>query len=199
VICLLFDNCFIYPRELLWYKDAVKVEESFITLLSSRKSQEPTRDTAGQPEHIGEPPRVIRGTGKKGSFLSELSNSKLMFMMIAPALAFFIIFSYLPVAGLVLAFKDYNFRDGILGSPGSGSRISGSSFIRRRCQEYRTVQHRFHDYLQHSSGVVCHIRIRNRPTGFQKGMPDALFLAFLRLVRPGRGFRLQLLQFRLSI
>ncbi|MBP3961851.1 sugar ABC transporter permease [Paenibacillus sp. DLE-14] len=40
--------------------------------------------------------------------------------MSLPAIVFFIVFSYLPIAGLVIAFKQYNYRDGIFGSPWAG-------------------------------------------------------------------------------
>ena len=40
--------------------------------------------------------------------------------MLLPAFIHTIIFSYLPMAGIVLAFKDFNYRDGIFGSPFSG-------------------------------------------------------------------------------
>ncbi|WP_168120450.1 ABC transporter permease subunit [Paenibacillus sp. HB172176] len=43
-----------------------------------------------------------------------------LFMMLIPVLAFYIIFKYLPMAGLVIAFKNYNFTDGILHSPWTG-------------------------------------------------------------------------------
>ena len=37
-----------------------------------------------------------------------------------PAIVFTIIFHYIPIFGVVLAFKDYNYIDGILGSPWVG-------------------------------------------------------------------------------
>ena len=40
--------------------------------------------------------------------------------MSLPVLAYFFIFSYLPLAGTVVAFKNYNYSDGILGSPWNG-------------------------------------------------------------------------------
>lgn len=40
--------------------------------------------------------------------------------MIAPAIIFFIIFNYVPMVGLILGFKQYNFYDGIFGSPWCG-------------------------------------------------------------------------------
>lgn len=40
--------------------------------------------------------------------------------MLLPAVAYFLLFSYLPMTGVVVAFKNYNFRDGIFGSPWVG-------------------------------------------------------------------------------
>ncbi len=40
--------------------------------------------------------------------------------MAVPALIFLIIFAYWPTAGIVLAFKEYNYKDGIFGSPWVG-------------------------------------------------------------------------------
>ncbi|MGG1513896.1 ABC transporter permease subunit [Paenibacillus oryzisoli] len=41
-------------------------------------------------------------------------------LMFLPALVFFIIFKYLPIGGLIIAFKNYNFMDGVLASPWVG-------------------------------------------------------------------------------
>lgn len=41
---------------------------------------------------------------------------QLLFMMI-PAFVFFIIFAYIPMYGVVLAFKDFRIMDGIMASP----------------------------------------------------------------------------------
>lgn len=40
-----------------------------------------------------------------------------LYLMLAPAVIYLAIFSYIPMAGITLAFKDYNFRLGIWGSP----------------------------------------------------------------------------------
>ncbi len=40
--------------------------------------------------------------------------------MLLPAALYTFIFSYLPMGGIVLAFKNYNYRDGIFGSPWNG-------------------------------------------------------------------------------
>ena len=40
--------------------------------------------------------------------------------MIAPAVLYFLLFSYVPMAGIVLAFKQYRYDLGIMGSPWVG-------------------------------------------------------------------------------
>nr|WP_240159711.1 ABC transporter permease subunit [Paenibacillus aceris] len=40
--------------------------------------------------------------------------------MFLPVIVYFVIFKYGPMLGLIVAFKDYNFRDGIFGSPWAG-------------------------------------------------------------------------------
>lgn len=44
-------------------------------------------------------------------------NNRILLLMCLPALAFFIIFAYLPMPGLYLAFIQYNYSDGIFRSP----------------------------------------------------------------------------------
>ncbi|MGZ7444276.1 hypothetical protein ACLD72_022290 [Paenibacillus sp. TH7-28] len=41
-------------------------------------------------------------------------------MMFLPVILFYLIFRYAPIGGLVIAFKDYNFYDGIMNSPWVG-------------------------------------------------------------------------------
>ena len=43
-----------------------------------------------------------------------------LFLMLVPGVLYYLIFRYLPLGGLVIAFKDYNFYDGILSSPWAG-------------------------------------------------------------------------------
>ena len=46
-------------------------------------------------------------------FLKELKKSRTLLLMLAPAVIIIFIFAYLPMGGMVLAFKQYNYRDGI--------------------------------------------------------------------------------------
>ena len=56
---------------------------------------------------------------RKGQCFRYLSckGSYQYYLMLIPGIAFFIVFSYVPMAGLVLAFKEYSFSKGIIGSP----------------------------------------------------------------------------------
>lgn len=57
---------------------------------------------------------------KSKSFFRTLRENKILLLMLVPATAYTIIFSYIPMAGLVLAFKNYRYADGIFGSPWVG-------------------------------------------------------------------------------
>lgn len=50
----------------------------------------------------------------------ELRKNRALFTMILPATAFTLIFAYLPMSGLVLAFKNYRFDLGVFGSDWNG-------------------------------------------------------------------------------
>lgn len=52
----------------------------------------------------------------KGSKLKQIVNNPFLYVMAIPGLLFFLIFSYLPIYGITIAFKDYNFSKGITGS-----------------------------------------------------------------------------------
>jgi putative aldouronate transport system permease protein len=50
----------------------------------------------------------------------SLHRDNTLWILAIPAVIFFFVFSYAPLVGLVVAFKDYNIRDGIFGSPWNG-------------------------------------------------------------------------------
>jgi len=52
-----------------------------------------------------------------GGRLRRFWNNKTLLLMCVPAIAFFIVFAYLPMPGLYLAFINYNYSDGIFKSP----------------------------------------------------------------------------------
>jgi putative aldouronate transport system permease protein len=50
----------------------------------------------------------------------SLHRDRSLVLLAIPAVIFFAVFSYAPLAGLVVAFKDFNVRDGVIGSPWNG-------------------------------------------------------------------------------
>ena len=66
---------------------------------------------------------VTSNKKKKGSFglgFKRFKGQLALQSMVIPALIFIFIFSYIPMYGVIIAFKDYNFFDGIWGSPWAG-------------------------------------------------------------------------------
>jgi putative aldouronate transport system permease protein len=51
---------------------------------------------------------------------NDFKKNKLLLLMIMPAVIFYFIFSYLPMSGIVLAFKSFDYNLGIFGSPWVG-------------------------------------------------------------------------------
>lgn len=54
------------------------------------------------------------------NFIHEFKKNRVLFFMAFPALLCLLVFNYLPMFGAVLAFKDFNYTDGILKSSWSG-------------------------------------------------------------------------------
>ncbi|KRF04208.1 protein lplB [Paenibacillus sp. Soil766] len=71
--------------------------------------------TAGTPEAY----EVQRRTRQAARRRRWKANVPLMLLFI-PGLLYYVLFKYLPMGGLIIAFKDYNFFDGVFGSPWVG-------------------------------------------------------------------------------
>lgn len=56
-------------------------------------------------------------TRRRVSFVRRVLDNRVLLLMCLPAIAFFVIFNYLPLPGIWIAFTDFNYRDGIFGSP----------------------------------------------------------------------------------
>ncbi|MWV45852.1 ABC transporter permease subunit [Paenibacillus sp. HJL G12] len=50
-------------------------------------------------------------------FFKELVKNRTLFLMILPALVFFVVFSYIPMVGVYYAFTNFSFDGGLFGSP----------------------------------------------------------------------------------
>lgn len=57
---------------------------------------------------------------KKSGFLKELVTNRALFLMLLPPFILIFINYYLPMLGVVIAFKDFNYADGFIKSPWAG-------------------------------------------------------------------------------
>ena len=57
---------------------------------------------------------------RKRTFWQQVQKNKTLLYMLLPALLYVIIFSYIPMFGITIAFKNCNYNDGIMGSPWCG-------------------------------------------------------------------------------
>jgi len=64
----------------------------------------------------------MQGASLKQSLPSRKfgGNNGVFWLMLIPTFIFLVAFNYAPMFGIVVAFKNYNYRDGILGSPWYG-------------------------------------------------------------------------------
>lgn len=71
----------------------------------------------------------------ENGFLYELRKNRTLFLMVLPAIIVVFTFGYIPISGLVLAFKDYRYDLGIFGSQWAGLEnfrfffLSGTGFL----------------------------------------------------------------------
>lgn len=59
-------------------------------------------------------------TGKRRRVAPSQRGAWSLVLLAAPGVIYFLVFAYLPMAGLVVAFKDFNISDGVFGSPWNG-------------------------------------------------------------------------------
>ncbi|HUZ17572.1 MAG TPA: ABC transporter permease subunit [Spirochaetia bacterium] len=61
-------------------------------------------------------------------FVREIAKNKILYLMFLPVAVYIFIFRYIPMPGIVVAFKNYNYRGGIFGSPWIGFQNFGFFF-----------------------------------------------------------------------
>ncbi len=78
-------------------------------------------------------PKCKTGTFQK--IRNDFTRNKWSYALALPGMLFYIIFAYVPIYGIIIAFKDYNAAGGILGSPWVGlkhfSSFFGSIYFKR--------------------------------------------------------------------
>ena len=66
---------------------------------------------------------------KRKAFWKSLRRDRQLVFMLIPVVIFFAVFSYYPLYGILIAFKDYSISKGILGSPWAGLRYFRQFFL----------------------------------------------------------------------
>jgi len=91
----------------------------------------------------------------------EWKKNRWLMVMLLPAVVYFIVFSYIPLTGLVVAFKNFNYRDGIYFSPWVGLDnfrfffLSGKAFsVTRNTIVYNVVFLAINNALQVTAAVL---------------------------------------------
>lgn len=70
-------------------------------------------------------------TDGRETLLKEIYRNRYVYLFLAPGLLFLLVFSYWPMYGLVLAFKDFRINLGILGSPWSNPLLKNFALLSR--------------------------------------------------------------------
>jgi len=63
---------------------------------------------------------ITANAGKQNPFSRDIRRNKYLYLMILPVVAWYVLFCYLPMYGIVIAFQEYNITQGIPGSPWVG-------------------------------------------------------------------------------
>ncbi|MFD4960372.1 ABC transporter permease [Microbacterium sp. NPDC058389] len=72
------------------------------------------------PQQVAPPPRPLPEASrprKRKSFWQHVKDSRMLLLMCVPAVLYFIAFNYGPLPGIWIAFTNFNYTDGIFGSP----------------------------------------------------------------------------------
>lgn len=93
----------------------MKTINDIIILTNLKRLQKERKEKMIEQELV-----VKKNLVPKRSFIHKIKENKILLLMLLPAVIFFFIFSYIPMAGVIVAFKSYNFREGIFGSPWVG-------------------------------------------------------------------------------
>jgi len=97
-------------------------------------------------------------TRKKYGLFRDLRRNRALYLLAVPGIIWFLIFCYAPMAGLVIAFKNYNPIDGIFGSPWNG--LQNFEFLFKSGAIYRiTFNTVFLNVLFIGFGLICQLGV----------------------------------------
>jgi putative aldouronate transport system permease protein len=104
---------------------ATERERGFGMSFRPKSDSVPLEDTAdgaqvGFPTGSPYAPARWRLTAKARAFRKVITQYWLLYLMLVPGIIYYIVFRYIPMAGLVMAFEDYKIAAGVFGSPWVG-------------------------------------------------------------------------------
>lgn len=73
---------------------------------------------------------IAEGKPKRDGFFGQYWKYRYLTLLMLPGIIYFVIFRYVPIYGLIIAFKDFRFLDGIWGSPWAGLDVFKEVFRR---------------------------------------------------------------------
>ena len=72
---------------------------------------------SGNQTKNGKEDKALKKRGNEKSTLIKALHCWQLYVLLIPALIWLAVFAYYPMYGLIIAFKDFKIREGILGSP----------------------------------------------------------------------------------
>ncbi len=118
----------------------------------------------------------------KNGFLHKLKKYRVFLLMILPAVIYTLIFSYIPMAGIVMAFKKYTYAGGIFNSPWNGLKNfefffkSGQAFlVTKNTVLYNLMFIAFNTVLQMTVAILL-TEMKNKH--FRKISQSVMFLPY---------------------
>lgn len=119
---------------------------------------------------------------KEKGFFFKLNKYKILLLMLLPAVLYTLVFSYLPMAGIILAFKKYTYAGGIFGSEWNGLNNfkfffqSGQAFkVTRNTVLYNAVFIFVNNFLQLAVAIFL-VELKNKH--FRKVSQSLMFLPY---------------------
>ncbi|GHV07262.1 sugar ABC transporter permease [Spirochaetia bacterium] len=119
---------------------------------------------------------------KKTGFFGLLVKYRIFLLMLLPAVLYTVLFAYLPMAGIVMAFKKYNYAGGIFNSPWNGFknfefffRSGKALLVTKNTVLYNLLFIAFNTLLQMAVAILL-TEMRNRY--FRKAAQSVMFLPY---------------------
>jgi putative aldouronate transport system permease protein len=119
---------------------------------------------------------------REKTFARKIYENRFMWLMLMPSIAFVILFSYVPMGGIIVAFKEYKTQLGIFGSPWAGLKNFAYMIVSNKLWPL-TFHTLAFNFVFISLGMICEVGfaiiISELPfRSFKKTLQSMTFLPF---------------------